>query len=59
MKNWIIEGYAGNLDYNGPEDYNFHYLWALPATITKSEIEALLLFRFKQYKYLVVSIIEN
>lgn len=59
VKTWLIEGYAGFYDYDGPGDYNFHYVWTMDASITKEEIGAILQHRYKNQRTLVYTITEQ
>lgn len=46
-KVWHISGYAGWNDYDGVEDNNFNYKVSISDNVTKKEIEAMVMEKYK------------
>lgn len=56
MNKWRIIGYIGFSDYEGKEDNNLNISMKMDATVTKHELETLLLERYKKYRNIVLNI---
>lgn len=55
-KEWHITGYAGFSDYDGPDDNNLDFTMVMDDSVTKDEIEALLVQRYSKHRTLSLSI---
>ena len=55
-KTWIISGYKGFDDCDGKSDYNIGFELEMDSSVTKEEIESLLVSRYKRYRCLELNV---
>ena len=53
---WKVEGYAGYSDCDSVQDYNLHFEIEMDKSVTKEELEALLLHRYKKHRCIELNI---